>query len=193
MSKIALADLRGLAEYEKVREDFRRRVIELKKRRRIQLGDRLSLVFENKETVLFQIQEMLRAERIVEPEKIQFELEVYGALLPEAGELSATLFIEVDDVTKIQQELDRFQGIDEGEAVCIVIGGQRIPGMFEAGRSKEDKISAVHYVRFKLSPEQQQAFKHGSAHVHLVVDHPNYRHTLKLTPETRMALAADLN
>src|SRR5262245_49090386 len=122
MQKIELAEIKNLYEYEKVREAMRRDVIALKARRRIAVGDRLSFVFENRETVLFQIQEMIRAERIVADERIQDEIDVYNEQLPAPGQLSATLFIEIEDRDRIKPELDRFMGIDEGRRVWLQVG-----------------------------------------------------------------------
>src|SRR5262249_31331659 len=151
MKKIELEDVKNLYEYEKVRDAVRRDVIALKARRRIAVGDRLSLLFENRQTVLFQIQEMIRAERIVADDRVQEEIDVYNELIPGPGQLSATLMIEIEDRDRIKPELDRFMGIDSGQHVWLQIGRDfAIPGQFEAGHSKEDKLAAVHFVRFAL-------------------------------------------
>src|SRR5262249_40372811 len=151
MQKIRFDEVKNLYEYEKVREAFRRETIALKARRRVAVGDRLSLLFENRRTVLFQIQEMIRAERIVARERVQDEIDVYNELIPGSGELSATLMIEIEDKARIKPELDRFMGIDSGQHVWLQIGRDfAIPGQFEAGHSKEDKLAAVHFVRFAL-------------------------------------------
>src|SRR5215813_10710840 len=156
MNKVSLDDIMGTPAYEKVRDNFRRRIIELKQKRRISVGDRVSLVFENRDTVIFQIQEMLRAERITDLDKIREEIEVYNELIPGANELSATLFLEIEDQTNLRDELLKFLGIDE--AVSLQVGKHSIRGRFEEGRSKEDKISAVQYVRFPFDAEARQAF-----------------------------------
>src|SRR5215470_102520 len=96
MNKVSLDDIMGISAYEKIRENFRRGIIDLKQKRRVSVGDRVSLVFENRDTVIFQIQEMVRAERIVDLDKIREEIEVYNGLIPDPGELSATLFLEID-------------------------------------------------------------------------------------------------
>lgn len=191
MEKIELADVKNLYEYEKIRDRFRKEIIDLKRLRRISVGDKVSLVFENRETVLFQIQEMIRAERIVADEKVQEEIEVYNALLPGPGELSATLMIEIEDQIRLKDELDRFLGIDEGNRVYFQMGSERaVAGTFEAGHSKEDKISAVHFVRFRFMPEDVEAFRREE--VHLVVDHPNYRARIPLAPDAKASLLQDL-
>src|SRR4026208_2280040 len=129
MNKIILDDILGFSAYEKVRQQFRDDIIEKKKKRRISVGDKVSLVFENRDTVIFQIQEMLRAERITDLDKVREEIAVYNELIPNPGELSATLFIEIEDQTHLRAELLKFLGIDE--ALMFKVGEQRIPGRFE--------------------------------------------------------------
>lgn len=191
---IRLDDVVNFFEYEKVREERRRRVIALKEKRRVMVGPCLSFVFENRETLLFQIQEMCRAERIIDDAKVQEEIDVYGALLPEPGELSATLFIEIADKDQIKPVLDRFMGIDTGRHVWLEMEprGMRIAGEFEAGHSDEEKgkLAAVHFVRFAFSPEAVSAFR--ASDVHLVVDHPAARARARLSDETKAELLTDL-
>lgn len=191
MKKIVLEDIIGLPAYEKVREDSRRRIIELKKKRRISVGDKVSMVFENRATVIFQIQEMLRAEKITDLDRIREEIEVYNGLIPESGELSATLFLEIEDQRHLREELLKFLGIDE--SVFLKIGDRHsIHAKFEKGHSKEDKISAVQYVRFPFSQEQVLAFANGKEDAILLIEHPNYRATGGIEPEARKSLAEDL-
>ena len=189
MNKINLDDVLGFTAYEKIREKFREEIIEKKKRRRVSVGDKVSLVFENRDTVLFQIQEMLRAERIADLDKIREEIAVYNELIPNPGELSATLFLEIADQARLREDLLKFLGIDE--AVSIKVGNHVVPGRFEEGRSKEDKISAVQYVKFPFSAEARAALADG-APVELVIDHPNYRARAVLAPEAQQSLAEDL-
>ncbi len=191
--KIELKDVLNFFEYEKVRAEMRGRVIELKRVRRVPVGRHLSFVFENRETVLFQIQEMCRVERIAADAKIQDELDVYNALLPRQGELSATLFIEIPDKDQVQPVLDRFMGIDVGRTVWIQAGREfAVPGEFEAGHSDEEKgkLSAVHFVRFTFPPEAVRAF--AAEPVHLVVDHPAERARVELSAGTKAQLLQDL-
>lgn len=189
MKKIALDDIMGVAAYETVREEFRRRIIELKQKRRVSVGDKISLVFENRDTVLFQIQEMLRAERMADLDKIRDEIEIYNELLPEPGELSATLFLEIEDQTHLREELLKFLGIDE--AVFLKIGEHSIHARFEEGRSKVDKISAVQYVKFPLGQQEIASFIGGAA-AEMLIDHPNYQARAPLTAATRKSLIEDL-
>jgi hypothetical protein len=189
VKKVGLDDILGSSAYAKMREDFLRRIIELKRKRRISIGDRISLVFENRDTVIFQIQEMLRAERITDLDKIREEIEVYNELIPNPGELSATMFLEIEDQAHLRDELLKFLGIDE--SVYLQIGDHSVRGQFEEGRSKEDKISAVQYVRFPFTAEAQKDFIAG-ARAELAVDHANYRASALLSADQQKSLAADL-
>ena len=189
LEKLTLKDIRGPKLYVQFRDDLRKKVIELKRPRRIDVGDRVTLVFENRATLIFQVEEMLRAESITEPARIQDELDVYNELLPEAGQLSATLFLGITDESIIKQELHKFIGLDE--PVYLVIGGERVRASFEPGRQDEERISAVQYIRFALTPAQVAAFV-GTAPLSLVIDHPNYQREQVLGEDTRKSLAADL-
>jgi hypothetical protein len=189
MKKIVLDDILGFTAYEKVRQEFRQAIIDKKKLRRVAVGPKVSLVFENRDTVIFQIQEMLRAERIADLDKIREEIAVYNELIPNPGELSATMFLEIEDQTHLRDELLKFLGIDE--ALALTVGGHSIPGSFEEGRSKEDKISAVQYVRFPFSAAARQAFIAG-ARAELAIDLANYQASSVLTADQQKSLAADL-
>ena len=125
MNKVALEDIVGNAAYERVREKSRQRIIELKRRRRVSVGDNLTLVFENRDTVIFQIQEMMRAEKIADLDKIREEIEVYNELIPSQRELSATLFLEIEDQTHLREDLLKFLGIDES----VYLRSEAIPSM----------------------------------------------------------------
>lgn len=191
--KIELTDVLNFFEYEKVRDEMRRRVIDLKRARRVQVGPYLSFVFENRDTLLFQIQEMCRVERITDDAKIQDEIDVYSALLPKPRELSATLMIEIADKDQIKPVLDRFMGIDTGQCVWVQVGKEfAVAGEFEAGHSDEEqgKLAAVHFVRFSFSPDAVEAIANHP--VHLVVDHPAEHARTELSAETKAALLEDL-
>lgn len=191
MRKLTLRDVLPRAEYEKVRPEFRRRVIEIKRRRRVALGEFLSVVFENRDTVLFQVQEMIRTERIDEPAAVLQEVEVYNDLIPGEGELRATLFIEIPDLARLERMLPRLVGVES--ALSLRIGDKEtVPGVPDPGRSKEDKTSTVHYLTFRLTPSAREALRRGEDPVLLAVDHPAVRATAQLPPETVASLAADL-
>lgn len=185
-------DLLSHAEYEKGRASYRQRIIALKKRRRIPLGDLITLIFENRETVLFQIQEMIRIERIFDSDKIQEELDVYNSLLPDTNELSATLFIEITDSERIQELLDSFQDLDRPGTVAVQMGDATIKASFEAGHSKEDKISAVHFIRFKTTEVFRQNLENSEIPGYLVVSHPHYQAKVEVPAILRQEWLKDL-
>jgi len=191
LKPIAVAEILDLVAYERARAARRREVIALKERRRVQVGRYLSFVFENRDTVWFQIQEMCRAERIVDEGRIADEVGVYNALLPGTGELAATMMIEITDTPAIKPVLDMLLGIDTRDHVRLEIGAHVSVGVFETGHSDEElgKLSAVHFVRFPLSAQAQREFR--SAEVALVVDHPNERGRTVLPEETKRSLAED--
>lgn len=191
MQKLTLADIEFPAVYETHRADFRQRIIALKKHRRITVGDRITLVFENRDTMRFQIQEMCRVEGITDQAGIQAEVAVYNDLIPNAGELSATLLIEVTDTERIKPVLDALLGLDRDACVRIEFGDEQVPARFEEGHSEADRISAVHYLRFRFTPAQQAAFA-TCPEAAVVVEHPNYPHQATLGEETLAALRADL-
>ena len=187
---VTLADVVGLRRYEEVRDTVRRRIIELKRARRVSVGPDVSFVFENHDTVYFQIQEMLRAERITDIDAVRQEVEVYNALLPAPGELSATMLIEITEQEHIADRLLSLLGIDE--AVRLYVGTTSIQAGFEAGHSKEDKLSAVQYVRFALPPAERRAFLDPGVPVRLAIDHSNYRAETVLEGRVRASLSEDL-
>ena len=192
MKPITPAEILNLYDYEKVREGRLQAVIAAKQHRRVGVGRYLSFVFENRETVWFQIQEMIRAERIVDDHKIAEEVSVYNDLLPGDGELAATVFIEIGDAAAIKPVLDALLGIDTRDYVRLHVGPHVVVGRFEAGRSDEGlgKLSAVHFVRFALPEAARRAFV--GSEVALVVDHPNEHARTVLSAETKASLAADL-
>lgn len=192
MKLVTPQELLSAADYEEQRTEIRRRIIALKKRRRITVGEYITLVFENRETVLFQIQEMLRTERIFAPEKIQEECDVYNALLPGIDELSATLFIEITDSDKIQELLDSLKGIDNSDIVAISIGMEKIFANFEAGHSNEEKISAVHFVRFASTPNFRDQLAQAGIPALLTIRHPNFQTEAPISDDMRQEWLQDL-
>ncbi len=179
-------------EYERQRDAYRQTIIELKRRRRIGLGEKITLVFENRETLRFQVQEMIRVERIFDPQKVQEELDVYNALLPGTGELSATLLIELTDPDTMKHWLDLFMGLDHGQKVGLRVGGEVVYGEFEGGHSHETKISAVHFVRFRPTPAMVKAMADPAARVALGVRHAGYEAEAEVPWMTRQEWLEDL-
>ncbi|HEU4502330.1 MAG TPA: DUF3501 family protein [Nitrospira sp.] len=192
MKPLTREDLLSLQDYERQRDSFRSRIIALKQRRRLSLGPLISVVFENRDTLRFQVQEMMRAEHIQDPAKVQEELSVYNDLLPAEHELSATLFVEITDEATMKEWLDRFMGLDRGHTVAINAAGETVYGQFESGHSHETKISAVHFVRFHPGREMTRAFADLHQPVCLMVDHNGYRETVAVPGSLREEWLADL-
>jgi hypothetical protein len=175
---LTLADIADQRAYERERDEFRRRVIEVKKLRRVSIGPVITATFENRLTMRFQVQEMARAERMFSDEQIQGELDVYNRLLPAAGELSATLFLELTDDAQLREWLPKLVGIEQ--AVEFRIGPpsrqDRVRSVPEADHAshltRETVTSAVHYIRFRFTEAQMAAFADGP--VVLAVSHPQY-------------------
>lgn len=193
MKQLVQEDLLSAVDYERQREAFRARIIALKQRRRISVGPLITMVFENRDTLRFQIQEMIRVERIVDPAKVQDELDVYNALLPSQDELSATLLIEITDEAKMKEWLDRFMGLDHGEKVAIVAGSERVFGEFEGGHSHDTKISAVHFVRFRPTAAMIVSFADLRQPVTISVNHGGYQEELPVPGSMREEWLSDLN
>jgi hypothetical protein len=186
---IARADIKGPAIYAGMRDAFLRQMIEIKKARRLLIGDRVSLVFENRHTLLMQIEEICRVENLVKDEQIAGEIEVYNALMPTEASLSATLFIELPVDADPYVELRKLVGLDEH--VALHVGGHELRATFEPGRSTEDKISAVQYIRFPLPEAARAALGQPGTEVALVIDHPNYAHRVVGGEALRASLAKD--
>jgi hypothetical protein len=191
MNKVAPSEILDIAQYEKARDEFRRRIIGLKKNRRLPVGPMVTFVFENHDTILFQIQEMMRAERIVDDDAIRREIDTYNQLLPDENELAATMLIEFPDAARIRDEITKFHGVNTGEATYVRVGDERVPGVFDAGQSDDRRISAVQYVRFRFSDAQREAFVTGASPARLVIDHPKYRHEALISGAVREELAKD--
>jgi len=196
---LTLDDIADLRAYERERDDFRREVIAAKKLRRVGVGPIVTLTFENRLTVRFQVQEMARAERMATDAQIQHELDVYNRLLPTPGELSATLFLELTSEDQLRHWLPLLVGVERSVQLRIGSDGATVvPSVPEAGHqanlTRETVTAAVHYVRFRLDPEQVDRFREGP--VRLAVDHPSYPDGLPgapLTDGTRTELLADLS
>lgn len=186
---ITRRDIKGPALYGPIRDDFRNRVIALKRPRRVLVGDRVALVFENRHTLTFQIEEMCRAENLTRDDQIEAELEVYNALMPTETSLSATLFIELSADADPQQALNELVGLDEH--VVLHIGPHAIRAAFEPGRATGDRISAVQYTRYPLSDEARAALLTPGTPIAVEIDHPAYRHRTACSEELRASLAGD--
>ncbi len=193
MKELIQTDLLSTADYERQREQFRSQIIALKQRRRISVGPLITLIFENRETLRFQTQEMIRVEQILDPHKVQEELDVYNALMPGSGELSATLLIELTEQERMKEWLDVFMGLDHGETVAIRAGTEQVFGLFEGGHSHETKISAVHFVRFRPTASMASAFADLRQPVMLTVHHHVYHAEVSVPGSMREEWLSDLN
>jgi DNA-directed RNA polymerase subunit K/omega len=186
---ITRRDIKGPALYGPIRDDYRQRVIAIKRARRIVIGDRVSLVFENRHTLTVQVEEICRAENLTSDDQIEAEIAVYNELMPTETSLSATLFIELPPEEDPYVALKQLVGLDEH--VVLHIGPHAIRAAFEPGRSTDDKISAVQYTRYPLTSEARAALLTPGTAVAVEIDHPSYRHRVACSDATRASLAAD--
>jgi hypothetical protein len=190
MRKLTVDDIVDLRAYERDRAEYRARMIEIKKVRRVPLGELMTMVFENTDTMSFQIQEMARAERMLRDEQIAHEVDTYNELLPDDGELSATLFVEITDPDGLREWLPKLVGLQNH--VSVEAGGVRSAAteIDEERLTREEEITTtVHYLRFAFTPEQQAAFASGPVVVR--IDHPAYQAETVFDDATRAALATD--
>ncbi len=193
--KLTLDDIADLRAYERERDEFRRHVIELKRRRRVGVGPFVTLVFENRDTIRFQIQEMARAEKIITDEGIQTELDVYNPLIPAAGQVSATLFVELTDKAQLEEWLPKLVGIETEVELRLGASGQkRVRCQVDEAHlrqlTREETTASVHYVRFELDDEEIAVFEQDP--VVLALTHPSYSHEVELGEDTKRELLSDL-
>jgi hypothetical protein len=192
VSALTLADIADLRAYEHERAAFRAEVIALKRLRRIGLGPLVSVVFENRTTVRFQVQEMVRAERMLSDQQVQAELDVYNPLIPDPGELSMTLFLELTSDAELREWLPKLVGIERSLLVRLGDGDEvrcEVEEAHAAQLTREEVTASVHYVRIRLDGERRRAFADGPAW--LASDHPAYRYEVELADATRASLVAD--
>ncbi len=193
MGKITADSLLSLEAYHKARPQIRERIIALRRRRTVHLGDHLTLIFENEELMRYQIQEMLRVEKIFESEGIQDELDAYNPLVPDGSNFKATMMIEYTVESERRSALARMRGI-ESRVFVEVEGQPRVYAIADEDleRTTEDKTSAVHFLRFELSDDMCTALKSG-AQMKVGCDHKEYpMHLDTLPPETLAELVTDI-
>jgi hypothetical protein len=186
-------DLYSLEDYAANRADFRKRVREHKETRRVPVGAHVTLHFEDRLTMQYQIQEMLRAERIFDAEGIEVELEAYNALIPSGSNWKATMMVEYENVEERREALARLRGIEN--AVWVRIGERykvRAIADEDLERQNESKTSAVHFLRFELTPEMVTAAKAGAG-ITVGIEHEDYGYQNDLSPAIRDALTNDLH
>jgi Protein of unknown function (DUF3501) len=189
MKPIQRSELLDLGAYEEVRDRFRARVSAAKKARYVALGPAMTLLFENRDTVLFQVQEMLRTERITQAKAIEHELETYNELIPGDHELSATVFVEFPEREERERMLVSLAGVEDD--FYVLVGDERLAVIPDRRGSEPDRTMAVQYVRFPLSSAAEAALRHGGSPLKLGVDHPAYRAEVTLGAETLASLRDD--
>jgi hypothetical protein len=190
---LAVGDLYSLEEYHRIRPDFRERVLAHKKNRQVPVGPNATLYFEDRLTMQYQVQEMLRIERIFETEAIEEELSAYNPLIPTGSNLKATFMIEFPEVEERRLHLAKLKGIED-HLHAEIGDGRRIACIADEDleRTSDEKTSAVHFVRFEFDAASIDALRDG-APLAFLIDHPEYRHRANLSPEQRAALIADFD
>lgn len=193
MAKVSRESLMTLEAYAKARPEFRRKVLEHKRNRKVALGPHITLLFEDELTVRYQIQEMLRIEKIFEEDGIEHELEAYNPLIPDGRNFKVTMLIEYEDADTRRRELARLRNIED-RVWLQVAGSPKVYAIADEDleRENDEKTSAVHFARFELDDAMAAALKNGAA-LSVGVDHENYRASVEpVAPEVRDALVADL-
>jgi hypothetical protein len=194
MKKVERSELLGLAEYEQIRPQFRARIIEDKKERRVFVGDEISVVFENHDTALFQIQEMLRTERITKESAILHELETYNELVPGDAELSATMFVEIADAATRERRLIELAGLEA--KIALEVLGTKIAARNETRGVLPDRTTAVHYLKFSLGKELAARWaaraKDAEGTMFFILEHPKLSVKKEIPAVTARSLADDL-
>ena len=191
--KLTLSDIADVRAYERERDEFRAAVMEVKRRRRISFGTIITMMFENRDTMRLQIQEMARVEKLVSDADIQVELDTYNPMIPEPGQLCATVFLELTSDDQMREWLPKLVGIEKS-FVIVLANGDRVASITEeahAGQLTRDEITAaVHYIRFEFTPEQVEAFAAGP--VRIEITHPEYLESVELSDTTHAELLRDL-
>jgi hypothetical protein len=186
-------DLMSLEQYARSREAFRASVIAHKRARTVPVGPNMTWAFEDRLTIQYQVQEMLRIERIFEPRGIREELDAYNPLIPDGNNWKATMMIEYPDPREREMALARLRGVED-QCYVAVAGFGRVLAIADEDlvRENDTKTSAVHWLRFELTPAMREAI-HNSAAITVGTDHPGYRHETQLPAESALALGRDLN
>jgi hypothetical protein len=182
-------DIKGPKLFPAIRDDYRNRVIAMKQHRRVLIGDRVEIVFDNRLILTLQIEETIRLENLTRDEQIDDEIALANQLMPTPDSLAATLFIPMPPGADAREILGQMVGLDEH--VILHIGPHVQRAVFEAGRAETDRISAVQYLRFALSPEAKAALLAPGTPIAVEIDHPGYRHRVECPDELRASLAAD--
>lgn len=190
MLPIKRSEILPLGEYETIRPHFRDRIIAMKKPRRISVGEHISVIFENRDTVLYQIQEMLRTERITREPAIEHEIATYNDLVPAKGQLSITLFVEIPDAALRERMLVELAGLEN--TVALEVDGTALPARGDFAGVLPGRTTAVHYFKFDVPVEKQDSLRRGTAQAALTVSHAKHPARTELPRDTIAALAEDL-
>jgi len=186
---LARSELLDLGAYEEVRERFRARVIGMKRARYVALGPAMTVLFENRDTALFQVQEMLRTERITNEKAILHELSTYNELVPGDHELSATIFVEYPDKDERERMLTALAGVEDD--FYLMAGAERLPVSPDRRGTEPDRTMAVQYVKFPLTPAAEALLRSGGSPLRLGVEHSAYQAEVVLPPQTVASLRDD--
>lgn len=193
MEKLKVSDLMSLEAYHRERAEFRKRALEHKKPRQVAIGDNVTLYFEDRLTIQYQVQEMLRIERVFEAEAIEDELGAYNPLIPDGSNFKATFMIEIEDEDERRRRLRELVGIEDRLYVQVNGHGRSYASCDEdLERRTEDKTSSVHFARFELDAAMKAALQ-GGAGLRFGIDHPRYTHEVEVGDETRNSLVGDLD
>jgi hypothetical protein len=191
--KLTLDDIADQRAYEREREEFRARMIQVKRRRRVAIGDIITIMFENRDTMRLQIQEMVRVEKVLTDEGVLEELKAYNPMIPNPGQLCATLFLELTSEDQVREWLPKLAGLENSISLQLSDGSSvagEIDAQHAAGLTRDDVTAAVHYLTFNFTPAQVEAFAAGN--VSVVCAQPNYVRTAELSGDTRTELLTDL-
>lgn len=191
--KLTLDDISDVRAYERERDEFRPDIIELKRKRRVHVGTVITFLFETRDTMRFQIQEMARVEKLTSDAEIQIELDIYNPMVPDPGQLTATMFLELTSDEQMREWLPKLANV-ERSAVLMLHNGDRVRGIVDEqhdqGLTREEVTAAVHYLHWEFSADQIAAFRSGP--VRLVIDHPAYLESVELGDVTQAELLTDL-
>lgn len=191
--KLTLDDIADQRAYEREREEFRAHMIQVKRRRRVAIGDIMTIMFENRDTMRLQIQEMVRVEKVLTDEGVLEELKAYNPMIPNPGQLCATLFLELTSEDQVREWLPKLAGLENSISLQLSDGSSvagEIDAQHAAGLTRDDVTAAVHYLTFNFTPAQVEAFAAGD--VNVVCAQPNYVRTAALSSDTRSELLTDL-
>lgn len=188
---ITRQDIVSLHTYRQGREEYLPKMIAYKKDRRVQLAENISILFENRNTVLFQIQELLHSEDLTDPQEIDEYIDIYSGMLPKENELSATLFIELDNQAKLQDLLVKLQGIEHH--LSLIVGGETVQAVFEEEHDDRGFTTSVHYLKFPLTSTAKHLMINESVDVTLHLNHPNLNAKVSLSPKCIKSLQKDLD